>query len=190
MSTDTTQPTSALRAAKAPVGAGAAPLVAQLFALALVALGAVGIEEALARSGAISQPSWIDATLTAVDGIGQDDPIVLVAGIVLAVVAVLLLPVVVLRRPRKAVALESETGVWLRTGDVARIAKGAVEGTDAVTDVEVSSSRRTLKVVATTVASRDRKAEIVGNIERRLADTVGALERAPRVKVSVRNEGS
>lgn len=182
-------PESAMKPAKAPVGAGSAPLVAQLIALALVALGVVGVQEALVRTGAISSSSWTSAVVPALDGIRYDDPVVLVVAVVLALVGLLVLPMALLRRPRKAVALEAGTGVYLRTRDLARVAGAAVEGADAVTDVHVKAGRRTLKVRATTVAARDRNDEITADLRDRLASSLGALERTPRVKVSVRNEG-
>ena len=69
------------------------------------------------------------------------------------------------------------------------MAGAAVEGADAVADVHVKAGRRTLKVRATTVAARDRNDEITADLRDRLASSLGALERTPRVKVSVRNEG-
>lgn len=179
----------AMRAARAPVGVGSAPLVAQLLALALVALGAVGIQEALVRTGAWKTSSWTSAVVDSVDGLRYDDPIVLVLSIVLALLGLVLLPLGFKRRPRTSVALDAATGVHLRTRDLARIAASAVEGADAVTDVAVKAGRRTLKVRATTVASRDRQDEIAQDVRNRLTSSLDALERAPRLKVSVKNEG-
>lgn len=180
---------AAMRAARAPVGVGSAPLVAQLLALALVALGAVGIQEALVRAGAWKTSSWTSAVVDSVDGVRYDDPIVLVLSIVLAVLGLVLLPLGFKRRPRTSVALDATTGVYLRSRDLARVAATAVEGADSVTDVDVKAGRRTLKVQATTVASRDRKDEIAQDIRSRLTSSLDALERAPRLKVSVKTEG-
>ena len=180
---------AAMRAARAPVGVGSAPLVAQLLALALVALGAVGIQEALVRTGAWKTSSWTSAVVDSVDGVRYDDPIVLVLSIVLVVLGLVLLPLGFKRRPRTSVALDATTGVYLRSRDLARVAATAVEGADSVTDVDVKAGRRTLKVQATTVASRDRKDDIAQDIRSRLTASLDALERAPRLKVSVKTEG-
>ena len=180
--------TPVLRAAKAPVGVGSAPLVAQLLALLLIALGVVGIQETLVRTGAIQGSSWTEAVVKAVDGTTWTDPLVLAVGIVAVVLGLLLLPVGLLRRPRRSVALQAETGVHLRTKDLAKIASSAVEGADAVTDVHVEAKSRSLKVRATTVASKDRNVEIAKDLEQRLATSLDAVEHTPRTKVYIRNE--
>ena len=64
-----------------------------------------------------------------------------------------------------------------------------MEGADGVTDVRVTSTRRKLRVVATSVAAKDRDAAIRSDVESRLQPTLRALQRAPRLAVSVRNEG-
>ena len=125
----------AMRAARAPVGAGSAPLVAQLLALALVALGAVGIQEALVRTGAISTASWTSAVVDSVDGCGTTTRSCSSSRCCSPWSGCVLLPLGFLRRPRTAVALDATTGVYLRTRDLARVAAAAVEGADAVTDV-------------------------------------------------------
>jgi hypothetical protein len=178
----------ALRAAKAPVGTGSAPLVAQLIALALVALGAVGVQGALADWGVIRQESWLAAAVRSLDGTRYDAPLVLVVGIVLAVVGLLLLPVVVMRRPRTSVDLDAETGVHLRTRDLARIVSDAVEGTDAVTDVDVKATRRKVKVRVTTLALKDRRDEIKDAARERVEPVLSALDSPPRLTVSVKHE--
>lgn len=189
MTQDTTeQDRPVLKAAKAPVGVGSAPLVAQLLALVLVVLGVVLVREALVLAGAVAGSAWTTSIIDSVDGTRLTDPLVLVAGIVLAVVGLLLLPVGLLRRPRRSVALEAQTGVYLRTKDLAKVAKSAVEGADAVTDVSVEASRRALKVRASTVAGKDRNDEIARDVRERLASSLEAVEHTPRARVSVRNE--
>ena len=189
MTQDTTeQDRPVLKAAKAPVGVGSAPLVAQLLALVLVVLGVVLVREALVLAGAVAGSAWTTSIIDSVDGTRLTDPLVLVAGIVLAVVGLLLLPVGLLRRPRRSVALEAQTGVYLRTKDLAKVAKSAVEGADAVTDVAVEASRRALKVRASTVAGKDRNDEIARDVRERLASSLEAVEHTPRARVSVRNE--
>lgn len=181
--------TQAMKAARPPVGTGPAPLVAQLFALALIALGVVGIEEALSRSGVISNGSWTGQAVEAVDGVANDAPWVLVVAVLLVVLGLLLLPVVVRRRPRKSVSLHAETGVHLRTRDLARLADAALDGTDTVTDVGVKASRRRLRVVATTVAAKDRNPAVADEIRHRLAPMLESMDDQPRLSVAIKNEG-
>ena len=180
----------ALRAAKPPVGVGASPLVAQLIAIALVVLGAVGVQALLSSTGAVAQGPWTTTAVDAVDGTASDSPVVLVVAVVAVLLGLLVLPIAFKRRPRKALELDAATGVRLRTHDLTRLARAAVEGADGVTDVRVTASRRRLRVVATSVAAKDRNAAITSDIEHRLQPTLGAFERAPRLAVSVRNEGA
>ncbi|MEP7091405.1 MAG: hypothetical protein ABI776_15000 [Nocardioidaceae bacterium] len=181
-------PHDAMRAAKPPVGTGPAPLVAQLVALGLVALGVVGIQEALVRSGIVSATSWTSATISGVDGL-RVATWALVLGVALVVAGLLLLPIVVKRRPRKTLTLAASTGVHIRTRDLARLCEHVVAGADAVTDVHAKAAARRVRVTATTVGPPERNQAIADDVRSRLATTLDALERTPRLKVSVKNEG-
>lgn len=182
-------PSDAMRTAKPPVGTGASPLVAQLIALAFILIGAVGIMEVLSSTGAIKTTSRTAAAVDALDGLRSDSAWVPIVGVVLVILGVLLLPIVFKPRPRKGLPLDANTGVYLRTRDIARIAESALAGATTVTDVTVKATRRQLKVAATTLAAKDRNAAITDDLRSRLAPCVAALERQPRVKVSVHNQG-
>lgn len=177
-----------LRAGKAPVGTGASPLVAQLFALALIALAAVAVQHLLVQTGTASGTSWLASTVESTDGIAGDSPIVLVVGIVAVVLGLLLLPIALKPRPRKGIPLATTTGAHLRRRDLRRIVESAVEGTDAVTDVDVTVTRRRIRVTATSVATKDRDPETKAAIEERLTSVSDALERRPVVTTTVRHE--
>ncbi|GAB3996528.1 DUF6286 domain-containing protein [Nocardioides marmoraquaticus] len=181
---------AAVAAAKPPVGVGASPLVAQLLALALVALGVVGVQDLLARTGVLAQDPWLDTVVTSVDGVASDSPWVLVGGIVAVAVGLLLLPVAFRRRPRKAVELKATTGVRLRTQDLSKLVRGSLEAVDGVTDVEVRSSGRTLKVTAATVVSDERRSSVSRELRKQLAPTLHALETAPKPKIKVKEATS
>lgn len=177
-----------LRAGKAPVGTGASPLVAQLFALALIALAAVAVQHLLVLSGAANGISWLATTVESADGIAGDSPVVLIVGIAAVVLGLLLLPIALKPRPRKGIPLATTTGAHLRRQDLRRIVESAVEGTDAVTDVDVKVTRRRIRVVATSVATKDRDAETKAAIEERLVSVTDALERRPTVSITVRHD--
>lgn len=181
---------TAVAAAKPPVGVGASPLVAQLLALALVALGVVGVQDLLARTGALAQEPWLDTALSSVDGVAADSPWVLVGGIVAAVVGLLLLPIPFRRRPRKALELKAATGVRLRTQDLSKLVRGSLETVDGVTDVDVRTSGRTVRVTAATVVSDDRRSGVTRDLRKQLAPTLGALEKAPRPKIKLKEASS
>lgn len=181
---------SAVAAAKPPVGVGASPLVAQLLAVGLVALGVVGVQDLLARTGVLAQEPWLDTALGAVDGVTSDSPWVLVGGVAAAVVGLLLLPVPFRRRPRKALELRATTGVRLRTQDLSRLVRGSLEAVDGVTDVQVHSSGRSLKVTAATVVSDERRAQVARELREQLEPTLEALQKAPRPRIKVKEASS
>lgn len=181
---------SAVAAAKPPVGVGASPLVAQLLAVGLVALGVVGVQDLLARTGVLAQEPWLDTALGAVDGVTSDSPWVLVGGVAAALVGLLLLPVPFRRRPRKALELRATTGVRLRTQDLSRLVRGSLEAVDGVTDVQVHSSGRSLKVTAATVVSDERRAQVARELREQLEPTLEALQKAPRPRIKVKEASS
>lgn len=189
MSTSNTPATNveSLSAAKPPVGTGLSPLFAQLIALVMVALGVVGIQEALVRSGAVSQKSWTSTVVSSVDGISAAAWMVPVF-VVIAAVGVLLLLVVLRPRPRKALTLAANTGVYLRTGDLSRIVEGLLQGAEGVTDVTTKATLRKLRVSATTLAAKDRNSALEADLRGRLEPALWALKRPPKVALTIRNE--
>lgn len=179
--------TEAMKPARPPVGTGAAPLVAQLLALAVAALGVLGIQEALVRSGAVGVPSWTSAILDAADG-RTAAAWTVVAGAVLVLVGLVLLLVVVKRRPRKSLTVRAETGVYLRTGDLARLVETNLEGIDGVTHTRVEPSLRRLRIQATTFTAPGDTGGVARTIEERTRPTLEAFAKPPRLKVKVKNE--
>lgn len=177
----------AMTAARPPVGTGPAPLFGLLLALALTALGVVGVQEALVRSGAINGTSWTSWVLTRLDGVRSADWMLLVF-VAAALVGLLLLLVAFRRRPRKTLELRANTGVYLRTRDLARIADSLIGGTDGVTDVNASASHKRLRVTVTTVEPKERNNALSDSVRERLSPCLESLARAPKVSVNVRNE--
>lgn len=182
-----TGPGDAMTAARPPVGTGTSPLFGLILALGLIALGVVGVQEALVRSGAVNGASWTGWVLTRLDGVRSADWMLVVFAAAV-VVGLLLLLVVLRRRPRKTLALRSNTGVFLRTQDLARVAASLVEGTDGVTDVSASASRSRLKVTVFTVESEGSNPQLSDTVRERLSPCLEPLARAPKVRVNIRNE--
>lgn len=186
----TTQHAAPLPAAKSPAGTGATPLVAQLLALALVALGVVAVQHLLVQLGAVSGDSWLDTVVQAADGVAGDSPAVLAAAIVALVVGVLLLPIALKPRPRRTLALTADSGVHLRRKDLTRVVEAAIDGTDGVTDADVSVGRRKVKVVARSVATTDRDAALESTVREQVEKVCAAVDPSPRVDVTIRHEKS
>lgn len=177
----------ALSPAKPPVGTGSSPLFAQLLALLLIAAGVVGVQEALVRTGVLSQSSWTRSAVTSLDGISVA-AWMLPIFVVVALLGLLLLVVVIKPRPRKALTLKANTGVYLRTADLARVIDGLIEGTEGVTDVSTKVSRRKMRVRVMTLSGRDRNSAIETDIRSRLAPALAALSSPPTAAISIRNE--
>lgn len=178
---------AAMTAARPPVGTGSAPLFGLLLALGLVALGVVGVQEALVRSGAIHETSWTSWTLTRLNGVRSVDWMLIVYVAAVAV-GLLLLFVAFRRRPRKGIALRAHTGVYLRPQDLARVADSVIDGLDGVTDVNASASQRRLRVTVSTVEPEERNNSLSDAVRERLKPTLDSLERAPKVSITFRNE--
>jgi hypothetical protein len=193
-STDTAAPAdagqAALSPAKAPLGAGATPLVAQLTALGLVALGVVGLQDLLARTDLIAQQPWLDSAVTALDATPSDSVWVLVGGVAAVLLGLALLLTALRRRPRRSLELRARTGVRLRTRDLATLVRHRLETVDGVTDVDVRARRRRLRVVATGVVRDERRGGVVAELERRLEPTLQALEHPPRSRVKLKEGAS
>lgn len=184
----TTQHAAPLPAAKSPAGTGATPLVAQLLALALVALGVVAVQHLLVQLGAVSGDSWLDSVVQSADGVAGDSPAVLAAAIAALVVGVLLLPIALKPRPRRTLALTADSGVHLRRKDLTRVVEAAIDGTDGITDADVSVGRRRVKVVARSVATADRDAALESTVREQVEKVCAAVDRSPRVTVTIRHE--
>lgn len=180
-------PESAMRAARPPVGTGSAPLVGLLIALALVALGVLGVQEALVRSGAIDAASWTSGMVSGLDGITAADWM-LAAFVAAILLGLVLLGVVFRPRPRKALALRANTGVYLRTSHLAQVAEHLVEGADGVTEVSARSTRRKLLLNVTTVEPEEHNDALQQILRDRLAPSLDDLAHPPKVSINVRNE--
>lgn len=180
-------PDTALKAARPPVGTGSSPLIGLLLALGLMALGVVGIQEALVRSEAISDTSWTSTALTRADGV-RSATWMLVAFIALIVVGVLLLLVALRRRPRKTLTLTANTGVYLRTRDLSRIVESRLDGTDSITHASARTTRKKLRITVTTVDAAAQNSQLETRVVELIRPTLDALDKAPKTAVTVRNE--
>jgi len=170
----------AMQAARQQTGAGRIGLAGPIMALVLTGLGVVLLHDAIAEADTIRGRTW---TAALVDGLDRTEAEwwMIPAGIAVALLGVWLIVTALRPRSRKMLAVTSQTGVFLRTRDVARLASAAAEDVDGVLSAGSVASRRTLTV--TVESDRDGIAELV-------RDTVGrrlsALDNPPRIKVRVR----
>jgi len=173
-------------AGRTPTAAPAAAPWAVLLALVVLALGVVGIRDALIAAGAFGGSSWTKNTANAIDGLTARTWMI-PAGIGLAVLGLWWLLAALKPRKRTEIALSGTPGAWMRPGDLARLAQPTVENVDGVVSASTSATRRTVTVNATTTA-RD-TAQVRTAVTEAVGDRLSVVGRAPRVKVKARYIG-
>lgn len=175
-----------LTASKAPVTSGATPLLGVVWAGALIALGVVGVREGLVHAGLISGQRWLDETLSFLDDQVAADWMIPVGALV--VVAGLALVLLAVRpRARKEAEVRAQTGVFLTSASIRRLAQSAVDDVDGIDTVSVSASMKTIDIHVTTLGAGegDTRARIEEAVTRRLS----ALVRPPAAKIRVTTSG-
>jgi hypothetical protein len=85
-------------------------------------------------------------------------------------------------------ALQAESGVHLRRADLRRVVQAAVDDVDGVSSTDVTVRRRTVSVVAHSVAAPDRDAAIESTLRSRAEAVCATVVTPPRVEVTVRHE--
>jgi len=173
-------------AGRTPSAAPAAAPWAVLLALVVLALGVVGIRDALIAAGAFGGSSWTKNTANAIDGLTAHTWMI-PAGIGLAVLGLWWLLAALKPRKRTEISLSGTPGAWMRPGDLARLVQPTVENVEGVVSASTSATRRTVTVKATTTA-RD-SAEVRTAVTDAVGDRLSAVGRAPRVKVKARYIG-
>ncbi len=173
-------------AGRTPSAAPAAAPWAVLLALVVLALGVVGIRDALVAAGAFGGSSWTKNTANAIDGLTARTWMI-PAGIGLAVLGLWWLLAALKPRKRTEISLSGTPGAWMRPADLARLVQPTVENVEGVVSASTSATRRTVTVKATTTA-RD-SAQVRTAVTEAVGDRLSALRRAPRVKVKARYIG-
>ena len=166
-----------------PVGPGAITVVGLVLAVLVVALGVVGVRDALVAAGAIGGSSWTSAALDAFDGLVPQAWLV-PFGVVALLLGLWLLVTAVRPRPRSAIAVTAQTGVFLRPRDVAALAVGAAREVGGVTTARARASRRAVSVTVQATAEDGVREQVSEAVTRRLS----ALETTPTVRVNVTTE--
>ncbi len=173
-----------LASTKTPLGPGAITLVGVLLALLVLGLGVIGLQVALVATGLLHGTPWLTSGLQRVDGLtpaGWMSP----AGLVLVLLGVALLVLTLKRRPRKAVALNATTGVFLRPRDLARLATAAAEQVDGIQQAQASAARsgRITLSITTTTATQDATGDVARAAQAAVEQRLSALARPARISV-------
>jgi hypothetical protein len=174
------QPGSAMKAARQQTGAGRIGLVGPIMALVLTGIGFVLLHDAVAEADNRPGRTWLASV---VDGLDRTTAEwwMIPAGVAVALAGVWLIVTAVRPRSRKTLAVTSQTGVFLRTRDIARLASAAADDVDGVLSASSVASRRAVTV--TVESDRDAVADLVRDT---VSERLSALANPPKIKVRVR----
>ncbi len=171
----------AMRAARQQTGAGRIGVVGPVLATVLTAVGVVLLHDAISEADNTPGRSWLAAIVDGLNGFTAEWWLI-PAGVAVALIGVWLIVTALRPRSRKAVAVTSATGVFLRTSDIARLASAAADDVDGVLSASSVASRRTV-----TVTVESDTAGIAGHVQAAVAQRLAALADPVKVKVRVRS---
>lgn len=174
-----------LRPGPAPVAAAGASKVAVVLALVLAAGGVIAVRDAVIGLGWASGSTWLPAVADTVDGVTPGSWLI-AAGVALALVGLALMVIALSPRRRTAVAVRAETPVYLSVDGIAKVAAARARDVAGVVDARATASRR--RVVLRCRVTRDDSGALRRAITDAVTQTLGALERPPRVVVRTRTE--
>jgi hypothetical protein len=152
-----------------PRGRPAASGVSLVLAVALVSVAVVSVHDLAVERGWTGGPSWTGSLVDDLDGLTAGTGVV-VAGVVLAVVGLLLVLSALKPAPRTHVATPGETDVWVTRRAVRAVAVGAAEDTGGV--LEASARHRRGRVVVTVQSDH---ADIVPAVETSVREALAGL---------------
>lgn len=168
--------------AKTPLSPGRITALGIVLALATAAIGLIGVHDALVSANVTTGASWIENTIDALDGLKPQWWSV-AAGVVMVLAGLWILSVAVRPRPRTAVALQSQTGVFLRPRDVKKLAARAADDVDGVVSTHVSATRRAATMTVTVTGDDGR---ISADVQDAVAERLAALDPPPRLKIKAK----
>lgn len=177
----------ALPASKAPAANGTLAVLGVLWSLLLIAAGVVALHDALADVDILGGTPWLDRTAVWLDARTPENWMVIAAG-VLALVGLWLVVIAAMPRPRREISLKADTGVFLSSKSIRRIAASAAGDVPGVEIADTSATKSRVNVdVANWVGDAEgAKQAVTSEINERLS----SLTKPPRVRVSMRGPGA
>lgn len=133
-----------------PRGTPAVARLGLLWAVLLVGIAAVAVQDAATKDG--STPSWWRSTLDQVDGLGAS-VLTSAVGVVLVILGVLVLLVALRPGRRTHAPVPGDQDVWITDRAVQALAEQAAEDSPGVVQAKVAVSSRRVRVTATTTGS-------------------------------------
>lgn len=105
----------------------------------------------------------------------------------LALLGLWLLVAALRPRPRRMVAVQADTGVFMRPADTARLARSVASRVDGVSEAHASANRRSVTIRAEAI-NTDTTA-VKAAIEQAVNDRLSVLVSPPKIRTIVRTEG-
>ena len=172
----------AMTKAKTPISPGRITVLGLVLAVAFGVLGLIGVRDALISANAMHGTSWIESTIHFFNGLKPQWWTVPV-GVVMALAGLWILSVALLPRPRTAVSLHSQTGVFMRPRDVKKLAARAADDVDGVVSTQVSATRRAARLSVVVTGDDGR---ISQDVQDAVAERLAALDPPPRLKIKAK----
>jgi hypothetical protein len=169
--------------AKRPTGMAAVAPVGILAAVATVAIGVVGVHDALQAAGAVRGPSWTEWLAGRLETI-QPGGWMIPAGIIAVVVGLFFL-VAALKPRRVTHSAVGRDGVWIRRRDIARLAAESAESVDSVVSATAKSRRRTVRLTVRATGDTDR---VATDVDTTVRERLAILSPPPRIRRRVVEE--
>lgn len=166
-------------AAPQKTGSGPIGVVGPVLAVLLLALAVLLGREAAVGLGWLQGEPWLPSAAQALDGLGAQTWMI-AAGIVVALVGLWLLVTALRPRSRKTLPVTAETGVFVHTSDVARLASAAAREVDGVLSAKSSATRSSVAVHVEALSP-----EVSSAVQQQVTDRLRALRSTVRVKVKV-----
>ena len=169
-----------VRDGAAPLAPAAASYAGAALAVVVLALGVVGIRDALVSVGWTGGQRWIPEVLAAVDG-AEPASWTAAAGVGVAVLGAVLIVAAVMPRKRRSVRAAANTAVYLDLTEVARLAAAAAESVAGVADARSTATRRTLTVRCAVTGTPE--AGLSAAVRDAVSAELGELQPSPRIRV-------
>ena len=177
----TTRGQQPLPPAKTPIGPGAITFVGAFLSLLVILAGAVGLQAAASAAGISRSAPWLTSAIDNVDGL-RPTGWMLPTGIVLVLLGLWLLVTALRPRPKTAVALTAQTGVYIRPRDMATLAEHAADDLDGVASVRARASRRKVTMSVQSTGGPG----VADAVKAAVTDQLQPVQRTPRVAVKVK----
>jgi len=171
-------------AVKAPLSTSAAQRNGVLFSLLLIALGVIGIREALIYTDVINGAYWIGDLFKRIDGL-RIASWMLLAGVLLFVIGLHFIVTGLSRRKRLGWTVTATEPVFVTPTAATSTALAAARRVDGVLDVVAQAKPKRVTFSAKATATDD---TVRSSVEQAISGRFAALKDAPKTKVRLRQK--